>query len=102
MERLIPFLLVLALVGGWYLFLYKSSNGRLWSPLWMAFTTTASAAVLIVAGAIGYTLDRRAQFFAGTAWSDSVIWWQVGVGLAMLPLAAYSFRKAGSKTSQSK
>jgi hypothetical protein len=94
MERVIPVLVVLAIGGTWYLFLYKSSNGRLWSPLWMAFGTTASAVVLIVAGVIGYALDRRAAFFAGTPWSDSVIWWQVAVGLALLPLAALSFRKA--------
>jgi len=101
MERLIPVLLVVAAVAAWYLFLYKSSNGRLWSPLWMAFSTTASAAVLIVAGLIGYSLDKRAAFFAGTSWSESVIWWQVGVGLALLPLAAYSWNKACSQTEPS-
>jgi hypothetical protein len=45
------------------------------------------------AGAIGYTLSKRDRFVAGTAWSDSVIWWQIGVGLALLPLAVYLSRK---------
>jgi uncharacterized protein YqgC (DUF456 family) len=58
-EPVIPVLVVLAIGLAWYWFLYKSSNGRLWSPLWIAFGTTAQALVLIVAGVTGYALDRR-------------------------------------------
>jgi hypothetical protein len=89
----IPVLILVAFLAAWTWFLYKSSRGRMWSPLWMAFSATAAAALFIGAGAIGYTLSKRDRFVAGTAWSDSVIWWQIGVGLALLPLAVYLSRK---------
>jgi hypothetical protein len=93
MERLIPVLLVVAFLTAWWWLLYKSPGGRLWHPLWLAFSASVVAALFIVAGSVGYTLGKRHRFAAGTAWSDSVIWWEVGVGLALLPLAAYLWRK---------
>ena len=93
MDQLVAVLVIVALLVTWELFLYKSSGGRNRSPLWLAFSTTAAAALFLVAGAIGYTLSKHARFFDGTSWSDGVIWWQVGVGLALLPLAAYFWRR---------
>jgi hypothetical protein len=40
-------------VALWTLFLYRSSGGRMWSPLWLAFTSTALAVVFLVAGVVG-------------------------------------------------
>lgn len=92
-DQVIPVLIVVAFLGGWWWFLYKRSGGRLWSPLWIAVSATAAAALFIVAGALGYTLNRHERFADGTAWSDTVIWWEVGVGLLLVPLAAYFWRK---------
>jgi hypothetical protein len=64
------------------------------NPLRAAFTATSLAALFIVSGLAGYTPSRHARFVAGTAWSDSVIWWEVAVGMALLPLAAYFWRRA--------
>ena len=64
------------------------------NPKRAAFTVTAIAALYICSGLAGYTLSRHARFVAGTAWSDSVIWSEVAVGIALLPLAVYFWRKA--------
>jgi hypothetical protein len=58
----------------------------------MAFSATAGAIIFVVAGLIGYTLNRHDRFVAGTPWADGVIWWQVLVGLALVPLAAFLWR----------
>lgn len=89
MKRVIPVLLIIAFAAGWQWFLDKRSDGRMWSPLWMAFNATATAALFLVAGIIGYNLSKHDRFVAQTAWSETLIWWEVGVGLVLLPLAAY-------------
>lgn len=93
MERLIPVLTVVAFLAAWWWFAYGRSGGRVWSPMWLAFTTTATAALFLISGSIGYILDRRARFVAGTAWSETVIWWEVGVGIALVPVAVYFWRR---------
>jgi hypothetical protein len=59
------------------------------SPIFNALSLTAAATLFLVTGSIGYTLSKHDRFVAGTPWSPSVIWWQVGVGVALLPVAAY-------------
>jgi hypothetical protein len=93
MDQFAAVLVIVAVLATWGWFLYKVSRGRMWSPLWLAFSTTAAAVLFLVAGANGYTLSKHARFVDGTSWSDAVIWWQVGVGLALLPLAAFFWRK---------
>jgi hypothetical protein len=44
-------------------------------------------------GFMGYTLSKHDRFVAGTAWTGSVIWWQVAAGVAFVPLAAYFWRR---------
>lgn len=92
MEPLIPLALIAAFFACWHWFLHRASRGRMWSPLWMAFSATAAAILFIGSGAIGYALGRQERFVTGTVWSDEVIWWQVGVGVAILPLAAILWR----------
>ncbi len=89
----VPVLTFVALLAAWNIFLYKRSGGRAWSPLWMAFSTTAAAVLFLVAGTIGYTLSRHDRFVADTAWAGGVIWWEIGVGLGAAILAAYFWRK---------
>lgn len=78
-----------AVVLAWNWYFHKHSDFRMWSPAWLAFTSTAAAFVFIVAGTTGFILDKRTRFFAGTSWSSSVIWWEVGVGAALIPVAAW-------------
>jgi len=63
------------------------------SPIFNALSLTVVAALFLVTGLIGYTLDRHARFVSGTAWSPSVIWWQVAVGAACLAAAAWFWRR---------
>ena len=94
MEPVIPVLIVVALVVAWHWILHKTSRGRLWSPLWIAFSTTAAAMFFIVAGLVGYNMMRRGQAFAGPTWSNSVVWWQVEVGVLFIVIAAYFWYRA--------
>ena len=93
MEPVLAVLAVLAALAAWTVFLYKLSDGRAWSPLWMAFSTTTVAALFLIAGTLGYTLNRHTRFVDGTAWTGGVIWWQVAVGGAAGAVAAYLWRK---------
>jgi len=93
MDRVIPVLLVLALVLGWNVLIYKQSAGRMWHPLWIAFSLTALAVISVGAGAIGYTLDRHDRFVAHTAWAGHVIWSEIAVGCFTGLLALYFWRK---------
>lgn len=93
MEKLLPLLVPVAFLAAWAWFLHKRSGGRQWSPLWLAFTSTTVATLFFIAGTIGYRLDKRTRFFAGTAWSDTVIWWQIWVGIAAAFAAVYFWRK---------
>jgi membrane protein implicated in regulation of membrane protease activity len=93
MDRVIPILLVAAFVVAWNVFFYKESGGRTWSWLWTAFGTTSGSILHLVAGTIGYTLDRHDRFVAHTPWAGHVIWSQIGIGLALALLAAYCWRK---------
>jgi membrane protein implicated in regulation of membrane protease activity len=63
------------------------------SSIFNALSLTAAAALLLVTGLMGYTLGRHDRFVAGTAWSPSVIWWQVVVGAMLLVLAAWFWRR---------
>jgi hypothetical protein len=92
MDALIAIAPLAAFVAVWWFTFHRASGGRIWSPLWMAFSATAASMLFVVAGAIGYTLSRRDRFVAETAWSDGVIWWQVLVGLALVPLALILWR----------
>jgi len=56
LDSVIPVLTFVALLAAWNIFLYKQSGGRAWSPLWMAFSTTAAAVLFLVAGTIGSEL----------------------------------------------
>ena len=66
---------------------------RSWSPIWGAFMSTAVSAGYLVAGFSGYHLNRRTRFLAADAWTGSVIWWQVAVGAALIPVALYFWRR---------
>ncbi len=85
--------IVAALAVGTYA-QYRLSRGRMWTPLWLAFSTTAAAILCLVSGIIGYQLGRHARFVAHTAWSPTAIWWEVYAGLGFAAAAAVLWRLA--------
>jgi hypothetical protein len=100
MERLPPSLFVggvIVVVIAWWWHLHFWSNSpaarRSRSPLWLGFTATASSAMFLIAGIIGYNLSKHSRFVAGTAWTGGVIWWEVGSGLVLVPVAIYLLRR---------
>jgi hypothetical protein len=48
---------------------------------------------LTVAGAIGWDLSHVRGFFRGTTWVHGPIWWQIGVGVALIALAVFLARR---------
>jgi hypothetical protein len=92
MEHVIPILAIVAVVAGWNLFLYNHSHRRAWSPLWLAFSTTATALVFLVAGAIGYNLDKHDRFTAHKPRAAGVIWLEIAVAVGTGFLAMYFWR----------
>jgi hypothetical protein len=71
---------------------YRQTGGRSHGPLWLAFGATAGAIFHIGAGLAGYNLGRHSRFVTGTAWSETVIWWEVGVGVVLAAIAAACWR----------
>ena len=73
---------------------------RSWSPIWGAFMSTTVSAVYLIAGFSGYQLNRRTRFLAAEAWTDSIIWWEVWVGVVLIPVAIYFWRKGSREIDQ--
>ncbi|MEO8076780.1 MAG: hypothetical protein ABI818_10650 [Acidobacteriota bacterium] len=93
MEKVIPVLAMVGVLAAWQFFFYKQSDGRIFSPLWMAFGTTTASLVFIVGGMIGYNLDRHDRFVAGTAWAGKPIAWEIWSGVAFAIVATYLWRR---------
>jgi hypothetical protein len=93
MDELMPFLAFTVPVTAVAWWLHRRSPDRGKHPLWPAFSATAVAAIHLVAGAAGYNLNALDANAAGTRWSDTMIWWEVVTGIALLPLTAYYWRK---------
>jgi uncharacterized membrane protein (UPF0136 family) len=62
-------------------------------PLHAAFTFTTVAVVLLVSGAMGYTIRKSNWSFITGTWSDGVDWWEIFCGAAALLPAVYFWRK---------
>ena len=93
MDRAIPALVIVGIVVVWYVFINEQSKGRMWTPLWLAFSVTAMAILYVGAGATGYMLSRRDRFVAQTAWAGHVIWWEVAIGVVAGLVAILFWRK---------
>ncbi|HKY21057.1 MAG TPA: hypothetical protein VJM31_07550 [Vicinamibacterales bacterium] len=61
------------------------------TPLSAAYSTTAVALLLLIAGIIGYSLSHG--FFEGT-WTNGIVWWEIRLGIFFSLLAAYFWRRA--------
>ena len=88
MNAVITVIAIALFLGGVYWAQYRLTHGRIWSPLWMAFSFTFSGALIFLAGAGGYRLSRRARFIDGTNWTDGVVWSQITIGGVLLAIAA--------------
>ena len=62
-------------------------------PLHAAFTFTTFGALFLVAGLIGYTIQKSNWSIIAGSWSDGPVWWEVRLGVVALALAAYFWRK---------
>ena len=91
-----PGLVVVPFLAAWWWFLHRFGSDRFRNPFQMAIGFTAAAALFIVAGAIGYDLIPHDRLVNGTAWSDTVIWWEVGLGVTLLSAAAYFWLPTGT------
>jgi hypothetical protein len=61
---------------------------------YQAVISTAAAGLLFfVSGTIGWDLSNSRGFFKGTRWVDGPIWWQMGLGAALLLLATVWARR---------
>jgi hypothetical protein len=87
-------LTLVALVGAGLWFQHRLAKGREWSPLWLAFSSTFAAALCLISGSMGFRLDRRASFLAGSRWSDTVVWSEIAIGVAFAALAVFYWRRA--------
>ncbi len=94
MDRLIAVATIVAMIAAWNLFLYRKSGGRMWTPLWLAFSSTAGALFFLAAGVLGYRLDRHQQFVTGTAWAGEIVWSEIAVALVLAIIAVPSWRRA--------
>ena len=93
MESVVAVMAVVAVIAAGTWFQYRLSRGRMWTPLWMAFSTTATSILFIVAGTLCFNLSRHARFQDGSAASPDVIWWEVGIGVALAALSMLFWRR---------
>jgi len=96
MERIVAILALaalLAFVAAWHWFVYRRSHGRSLSPLWGAFTATAVAILFVVAGALGYRLERGVPFTITAAWSGTVLSSEIWVGIGAGLIAIYLWNR---------
>jgi uncharacterized membrane protein len=62
-------------------------------PLHAAFTASAIAILLIMSGAMGYTIRKSNWSFVTGTWSNGVVWWEISYGMVALLFAVYFWRK---------
>jgi hypothetical protein len=91
---------LMALVGIFIAVVIVSTrlHSRSWPgrPGWQyqrVFSTGFAGLLFFVAGLIGWDLQYSHGWFQGTKWVDGPIWWQVGIGFALLMLAGYWARR---------
>jgi hypothetical protein len=64
------------------------------NPFHNALSLTLLGMLFVVPGLLGCKLRKSPWTFVGCTWSDSVWWKEVWVGLAVLLLAGYFWKRA--------
>lgn len=93
MEAVVAVLGVVAVISAGIWFQFRLSRGRMWTPLWMAFGATSTSILFLVAGTLGINLSKHQRFLTGNAPSSGVIWWEVGIGVALAILSLFFWRR---------
>jgi hypothetical protein len=88
MESVIVVLTVGVLLAGGTWIQHRLSGGRMWSPLWVAFSLTAAALLFLTAAFTGYELQGGLPFSRASSFTGRVVWGQAGAGLALALIAA--------------
>ena len=57
------------------------------------FSATAAGLLFFISGLIGWDLRYSHGWFAGAKWVDRLVWWEVGLGAALLLLAYFWARR---------
>ena len=71
----------------------RTWSGRPGYQYQRVITVGVLGAWLTVAGTIGWDVSRVHGWFKGTTWVDGPIWWQIGLGGALLALALFLARR---------
>lgn len=56
--------------------------------------------LFFVAGLIGWDLKYSHGFFEGTRWTGAPLWWQTGLGAALLLLAGFWARRVPARSTK--
>lgn len=88
MESIIVVVTVGVLFAGGTWVQHRLSGGRMWSPLWVAFSLTAAALLFVTAGFTGYELHGGLPFSRASSFTGRVVWEQAGAGIVLALIAA--------------
>jgi hypothetical protein len=95
MDRILPILVVPAIIVfivAWHRALYRRTGGRSMGPLWGAFNATLGSVLFLISGAVGYKMSHGLPFTNRAAWTGTIVWPEIAVGLVLAVLAAVLWR----------
>jgi hypothetical protein len=95
MDRILPILIVpaiIVLIVAWHRALYRRTGGRSMGPLWGAFNATLGSLLFLISGAVGYKMSHGLPFANRAAWTGTIIWSEIWMGLALAAFAAVLWR----------
>jgi hypothetical protein len=90
---LLAFVVAVLAMSSYYHGWWGRDGQRRRSALWGGFSATFGSLLFIVTGLLGVDVNTRNFLIRESAWTGSVIWPQVLVGLALIPIAAYLLRR---------
>ena len=94
----IPFVLVVATLVTLVWMGHARWKKRTQRALWGAFSTTSASVFFLTSGCVGYGLQKGPAIFADSRWTGAVIWPQVWLGLALIPVAVWCWFRAVRET----
>jgi hypothetical protein len=65
------------------------------------FSVGCAGLLFFVSGIIGWDLSHSHGLFRGTKWVDGPVWWQIGLGAALVLLAVFWARRVPMPTAKS-
>lgn len=78
---------------------HSATRSRPGHPYQRVISFTAIGLLFLVSGLLGWDLSYSHGWFKGTRWVAGTVWWQVGLGLALLVAAGVSARRLPSGAS---